>query len=105
MEEVNRRGIKEGFTRETVDPILHSENGIRGDVVQRAAFGEEAADERILLLIKAALIGCVRMSVVNGNIGTQLWEAGELAALVTGNRAEHTAESPASQPARSGLES
>ena len=32
------------------------------------------------------------MSVVNGNIGTQLWEAGELAVIVAGNRAVHIAE-------------
>lgn len=44
----------EGFSREMVDLVLYSLNGIKGDVVQRAALGEEAADKRILLLIQAA---------------------------------------------------
>lgn len=67
---MGRAGITEGFAGETVDPVLHSPNGVRGNIVQRVAFWEETANEGILLLIQTSLIGRVGMSVVNGNIGT-----------------------------------
>ena len=64
IKELCSRAIIENFTRQMVDPILNTEGHIIGTVGKAPVFGEEAADQSILLLICAAFPCAVRMCIL-----------------------------------------
>ncbi len=56
-EEFERRAIKVNFARERVNPVLDTSDGGVGDRGKVSSFGEETANEAILVFVSTALKG------------------------------------------------
>ena len=81
------------FSGELIDPILDLSYLLIRDSIKRVTLWQEPAYQWVLLFVQPAFVGGVRMSIVYGYRGEQLWQWSKFTAIVTCDGAKDLAES------------